>query len=1613
MFNFDTNNNIELPTFILRNKAFYNLGSIKGIQAFNPTFNYNSCQEFSCEIYKFENGIENPSWDKLKDSKIIYIPEFNEQYEIGISVNDEDATKKTITGKSLCEAELSQRVLRDIEINTETDIARDDYVISVFYDESNPKASILNRILDKVPHYKIGYVAPTLKGISRTFSIDGISIYDFMTGDLADEYDCLFIFDSLTRTINCYDLLNYCPSCKKRFDSSESNNKLICPKCGNTKNIIKGYGEDTTVFISKDNLANSIDLQTNKDDVKNMFKIIGGDDNINAAVSYLTMNNGYIINITNDIKSDMSTTLTKKVDDYNKKLKELEPEYESLITEYYTSLTRQLELEHSMSPTVDIKNDSTAQKELDKIQISTIALPPETKNPSLSVVENAIKAYAKINIDTGKFNLKLIEGTYSNNIWNGKINIENLNDNNDTVTSNRLSIEVNTEYETFIQQKVQKVLGKSEIKDIEYDWTKYSLERLNSFHSAYQDVVDVLVDMQISNYDETSEEYKIYKKYYNKLIAIQSEIIVREKQIEKTKNEVNNTLSLMTEKQKIVDIKTFFGSDYIELCAYLREDTYSNDNYISDGLSDTEIINRAKELIEAAKKECAKKSEISYTLTADINNLMAMKEFKPLWNRFKLGNWIRLEADEKIYRLRLISYSFDFSDLSKINVEFSNLSKVDGITTDTQSILDQASSLSNTISYIQQQSKKNNATSLILDNWTQQGFIDTLGMVSDANNQSFIMDSHGFLGQRWNEFNNAYDPKKIKIINNGIYLTTDDFKTSKCGIGEFYYIDPATKQKVDAYGVIADTIIGKIILGEKVGIYNANNSMSFDENGLVITTNDSDDKETNAFTIQKQTNIDGVSTIKKMMYINEDGNLCMGNGTIISWNDINSPEISNITGLKSALQNIDNSVQKSLSEISDMGADNKVTPVEKIQLREKYQQEQENYTTIVSSYKDVTYIDHSKEKSSTTLKIIDSNEYNNYVNNYKILTTMCEAILSNMTTTYEMSNTENYSRNTYNTNWKNYYNSYQSLLNFLNQIVNTSASYAEKLGDELVNVLGYDGTKIKGTYIYSPVIQGGTLLIGNKDNIYSEITKDGKLIARACEIKEQSTIAGFTFVKYKKYDKSVKKDIDVIGLENNTSQDIANVGIHSSGGWAIFVGTRSVFTEDPNSFENIRGEYHLPHQFSVGHEGNVYCTNLMIGNRTPVFNSDGTLNIEATCKNDWTGGNLSVRGNGVFYKGVIIGNSTTSGSLNLIGDCHIGNIDNPGTISAIATVNIGNEKKYSNVNIIGNVTIGNDTLGNDTLTTKPIINMFGTCNISNGLNVTDGNVAFTTNVHIGTSKSNNTLHVNGDCTISGNCTMPSVVGVTAFKDDVHIGTITNTRQLHVNGYTNITQNLDVQGILSVGTNNSPAGLNIVGDVHLGNNTVNTNVFVVGNLTTSGVCTFPTISGTTTFREDVNIGSTTARRLMVNGYTNITQNLDVLGSITTDKDVNVKGNLYVEGSTKARLVKTKHFGNVAMSAYETATPYFGDIGNGVTDEFCKCYIYLDDIFKETIIENTEYYIFLQVYGDNKIYVSEKYKDYFIVESNNPNVKFCWEIKCRQKDTNNMRMDVIDIETEEES
>ena len=122
------------------------------------------------------------------------------------------------------------------------------------------------------------------------------------------------------------------------------------------------------------------------------------------------------------------------------------------------------------------------------------------------------------------------------------------------------------------------------------------------------------------------------------------------------------------------------------------------------------------------------------------------------------------------------------------------------------------------------------------------------------------------------------------------------------------------------------------------------------------------------------------------------------------------------------------------------------------------------------------------------------------------------------------------------------------------------------------------------------------------------------------------------------------------------------------------------------------------------------------------------------------------------------------------------------------------------------------------------------------------------------------------------------------------------------------------------------------------------------------------------------------------------NLEVRGSLEITHDLTVFG-------TKNRLVITDNYGKRLLNAYETATPYFGDIGSNTTDDNGYCKIEIEDIFKETI-ELDNYKVFIQECGEGHLYV-KKYTDYFEVHGT-PNLEFDWEIKAVQKGYKDVRL-----------
>ena len=134
---------------------------------------------------------------------------------------------------------------------------------------------------------------------------------------------------------------------------------------------------------------------------------------------------------------------------------------------------------------------------------------------------------------------------------------------------------------------------------------------------------------------------------------------------------------------------------------------------------------------------------------------------------------------------------------------------------------------------------------------------------------------------------------------------------------------------------------------------------------------------------------------------------------------------------------------------------------------------------------------------------------------------------------------------------------------------------------------------------------------------------------------------------------------------------------------------------------------------------------------------------------------------------------------------------------------------------------------------------------------------------------------------------------------------------------------------------------------------------------------------------------TSNGLIVKGSQNITNWLGC-------QDLSVRGN-------KNSVVQTSQ-GWTKINAYETAEYYFGDLGTTNTGANSLVRIDIDPIFKETVNTNVKYQVFLTSYGPGYAWVSERTENYFVIESNTPNLEVGYEIKAKRKGYEGVRLEI---------
>jgi len=904
--------------------------------------------EFSFDVPA--SAVVNKLWEQIKDFKLCWVREWNSWFELKVDTTDGTGITKTVSATSLGEAELSQINLYNYEVNTETDIERDDYVPTVLFNENNPKASLLNRILEKAPHYTIAHVDFTIANIQRTFTFDNKSIYDSLQ-EIAEEINCLFVIKcysdengNIVREISAYDLESNCLDCGHRGEFSE-----VCDEC-HSDNILTGYGEDTTIFVSSENLANDITFTTDTGSVKNCFKLEAGDDLMTATIANCNPNGSpYIWYVSDEVKSDMTTALVTKLNEYDEEYNYYQSEYTisvdtdllsdyndlidkysemvtgyshmpasivgypNLMKEYYNTIDFYLLLNDTLMPSVEISRTTAGLEaaKLNTLNLSPVAVQDITRF-SLATATNAVLQMAKTIVDS-RYQVKVKESLLDETTWIGIFTVTNYSDEEDTYNTGSVYVSITDDYEKFVKQKIDKILSKQseEVTDIvglfklnAADFTielrRYCLSRLNTFQECCQSCIDILIEQGIADRETWANQnpdlYRdLYTPYYTKLGLITDEIKVREQEIAVLTGTYDSDGDLATDGiqtillaeqeaiQDTLNFEKYLGDElWLEFVAYRREDTYSNGNYISDGLDNAELFDNALKFVEVAKKDIYKSATMQHSISSSLKNLLVMQEFAPLVDYFEVGNWLRIRVDNQVYMLRLIEYSIDFDNLNNLSVTFSDVKIIkDGIT-DVASIQEQAKTMASSYGSVSRQADKGKKSNDRLNAWVDKGLALTkMKIIDNADNQNITWDSHGILCTEYLPITDSYDDKQLKIINKGLYLTDDNWLTSRAGIGNFAFYNPETGDMEEAYGVIADTLVGNLVLSEKVGVYNMKNSIVLGENGLIITTDNTHTGENKmAFTIQRKA-LDGDDNeyITQIMYIDSNGNLVL-NGSI-------------------------------------------------------------------------------------------------------------------------------------------------------------------------------------------------------------------------------------------------------------------------------------------------------------------------------------------------------------------------------------------------------------------------------------------------------------------------------------------------------------------------------------------------------------------------------------------------------------------------------------------------------------------------------------------------------------------------------------------------------------
>ena len=236
---FDYYEKRETPALFLCTPYLEPIGSLGLGYNITNTIRYNALSELELDFpQSIDNGVTIiDTYDKIQSKMVILVE--NVGYYVISECPEEtkgNVAVKHITAQSL-ESEMMYKRLTALSSTT-----------FKFYDYDSPAGTLMDFIINETTGWTVGYLDPDLLDVYRTFEIKNMTLYNFITSDVEKAYSCIFEFDTLNKTISAY--------------------------------YIPNLGEATDVYLSFNNINQSVELKEYADEIATVLYCYGGDDNI-------------------------------------------------------------------------------------------------------------------------------------------------------------------------------------------------------------------------------------------------------------------------------------------------------------------------------------------------------------------------------------------------------------------------------------------------------------------------------------------------------------------------------------------------------------------------------------------------------------------------------------------------------------------------------------------------------------------------------------------------------------------------------------------------------------------------------------------------------------------------------------------------------------------------------------------------------------------------------------------------------------------------------------------------------------------------------------------------------------------------------------------------------------------------------------------------------------------------------------------------------------------------------------------------------------------------------------------------------------------------------------